>query len=290
MVLSESIRKTVFEAQKNEITEHFIYKRLSHIVKDPSNKEALKHISDDELRHYHVWKKYTKEDVKPNKLKVWKYFMISRILGLTFGTKLMESGEKKAQINYETLSRFIPEAGKIKKDEQQHEHKLICLINEERLKYIGSVVLGLNDALVELTGAMAGFTLALQNSRLVALTGLITGVAASLSMSASEYLSAKTEKSKKDPIKSSVYTGIAYILTVMFLISPYFIFKNVYFSLCVTIFNAILVIFLFTFYISVAQEISFKRRFFEMVAVSLGVTALTFCIGLIIKNFLNVGI
>lgn len=152
----------------------------------------------------------------------------------------------------------------------------------------GSVVLGLNDALVELTGAMAGFTLALQNTRLVALTGLITGVAASFSMAASEYLSARAESGKKDPVKASVYTGFSYVLTVLFLIFPYLVFENIYFCLGFTIFNALLVIFLFTFYVSVAQDVPFKRRFFEMAAVSLGITALTFGIGLIIKIFLNV--
>lgn len=62
-----------------------------------------------------------------------------------------------------------------------------------RLSYMSSVVLGLNDALVEFTGALAGFTLALNEPRLVALTGSITGVAAALSMAASEYLSTKSD-------------------------------------------------------------------------------------------------
>ncbi|MDI6704563.1 MAG: VIT1/CCC1 transporter family protein [bacterium] len=82
------------------------------------------------------------------------------------------------------------------------------------------MVLGLNDALVELTGALAGFTFALQNTRVVAMAGLITGVAASLSMTTSEYLSTKSEGGAKSPFKASVYTGSAYVLTVMFLIFP----------------------------------------------------------------------
>ena len=51
------------------------------------------------------------------------------------------------------------------------------MIDEEKLKYIGAVVLGMNDALVELTGTLAGLTLALQNEKLVGVAGLITGVA-----------------------------------------------------------------------------------------------------------------
>jgi VIT1/CCC1 family predicted Fe2+/Mn2+ transporter len=86
--------------------------------------------------------------------------------------------------------------------------KLISLIDEERLKYVSSMVLGLNDALVELTGALTGLTLALQNPRLIAIVGFITGIAASMSMAASEYLSTKQEDTEKNPLKASVYTGL----------------------------------------------------------------------------------
>jgi VIT1/CCC1 family predicted Fe2+/Mn2+ transporter len=95
------------------------------------------------------------------------------------------------------------------------------LLDEELLRYAGSIVLGLNDALVELTGALAGFTLALQNTRLIALTGLITGVAAALSMAASEYLSTRSEGGGRSPLRASLYTGTAYIITVFLLILPY---------------------------------------------------------------------
>jgi|SRR3989344_1671288 len=287
-MLDSKIKKTILTAQKNEITEHFIYSRLSKSIKDPNNKKVLKHISDDELRHYNIWKKYTKEEVKPNSFKIWKYYLISRIFGITFGIKLMEKGEENAQETYDKISKSIPAAKKIIKDEDQHEKKLIGMIDEERLRYVGSIVLGLNDALVELTGALAGFTLALRNTRLIAATGLITGVAASLSMAVSEYLSTKSEEGVKNPIKASVYTGIAYVITVIFLILPYLVIKNVFTALGFTMLNAIIVIFLFTFYISVAKGLSFKRRFLEMALISLGVAALTFGIGFLIKIFFNI--
>ena len=156
-----------------------------------------------------------------NRWKVFFYFWISRILGITFGIKLMERGEERAQINYEIIARKIPKASQIIADEHAHEQELIGLIEEERLNYVGSIVLGLNDALVELTGALAGFTFALQNTRLIALAGLITGIAASFSMAASEYLSTKSEGSGERALKSSIYTGAAYIVTVILLILPY---------------------------------------------------------------------
>ena len=288
-MLDKETKKAVLTAQKNEITEHFIYEKLSQSIKDPHNKKILKHISSDELKHYNFWKKYTHENVKPDKLKIWKYFFISRILGLTFGIKLMERGEEQAQVTYEKISKFVPDAKSIVKDEDEHEKQLINLIDEERLRYVGSMVLGLNDALVELTGALAGLTLALQNTRLIAMTGLITGIAASLSMASSEYLSTKSEDAK-NPFKASIYTGSAYVLTVLFLIFPYLLFTNFYFCLGFTILNAITVIFIFTFYISVAKDVSFRNRFFEMTIISLGIAALTFGIGFLIRIFFNVDV
>jgi len=283
-------KKTILTAQRNEITEHFIYEKLSQSIRDPHNRNVLKRISSDELKHYNFWKKYTHEDVKPDKVKLWKYFSISRIFGITFGIKLMERGEEQAQLTYEKISKFVPDAKSIVTDEDEHEKQLIDLIDEERLRYVGSMVLGLNDALVELTGALAGLTLALQNTRLIAMTGLITGIAASLSMAASEYLSTRTEEGAKNPFKASVYTGSVYVITVLFLIFPYLVFTNFYFCLGLTISNAVIVIFIFTFYISVAKDISFRNRFFEMALISLGIAALTFGIGFVIRISLNVEI
>ncbi len=287
-MLNEEVEKIILNAQRNEITEHFIYEYLARSVKDIHNREVLKRIADDELRHYNFWREYTHKDVKPSRLNIWKYSLISRIFGITFGIKLMEKGEEKAQAIYERISESLPEARSIVKEEDEHEGKLMSLIDEEGLRYVGSMVLGLNDALVELTGALAGFTFALENTRLIAMTGLITGVAAALSMATSEYLSTKSEGNSKNPLKAALYTGVAYILTVLFLIAPYLLLIDAYVCLSSTIVNAIIVIFLFTFYISVARDLPFKRRFLEMTIISLGIAAVTFMIGSLIKTVLNV--
>ena len=194
----------------------------------------------------------------------------------------MEKGEELTQVNYEKISQDLPEVKKLIKDEDEHEQSLIEMINEEKLEYIGSMVLGLNDALVELTGALAGFTLALGDTRLIALTGGIMGIAASLSMATSGYLSARAD-GKKNPLKSSIYTGMAYVLTVVILIAPYLLSENPYIALGITLASVILIILLFTFYTSVAKNIPFKQRFLEMVGISLGVAIFTFGIGYAVR-------
>lgn len=290
MAISREIREKLLRFQKDEITEHHIYMRLARTVRSPENRRILKKIAADELRHYHDWRTHTQQDVKPDKLKIWKYYLISRILGFTFGVKLMERREGDAQDNYEQLRGTIQEADAIVRDEKKHETALLQLLDEERLRYTGSIVLGLNDALVELTGALAGLTLALQNTRLIALTGLITGIAAALSMAASEYLSTKSEETAKNPVRASIYTGGAYVVTVFVLILPYLILENFYTCLGLTLVAAALIIGFFNYYISVAKDVPFKRRFFEMTGLSLGVATLSFFVGFIIRSLLGVDI
>ena len=269
--------------QKNEITEHLIYSKLAKATKDKHNAEVLERIGNEEKVHYEIWRSYTKTEVQPNYFKVKWFYYISKILGITFGIKLMESGEKNAQGVYSKHLTDIPAAKKIMDEETVHEQELIGLIDEERLKYVGSIVLGLNDALVELTGALAGFSLALQSTHTIAKVGLITGIAATFSMAASDYLSKKADNTEKSALKSATYTGLAYLVTVILLVFPYLIISNYLISLGLTLFIAILIIFGFNYYISVAKDLNFKRRFAEMALISLVVTVITFGIGFLIK-------
>ena len=288
MLQEESIGPIIETFQRIEITEHHIYKRLARSIKNKENSEILDQIADDELRHYHDWKKYTQREIKPNMWDVWKYYLISRIFGFTFGIKLMERGEEKAQENYGKLVGKVPGIEKWIHEEEVHEQKLLAMLDEERLRYAGSVVLGLNDALVELTGALAGLTLALQNVRLIALSGLITGIAASLSMAASEYLSTRSEVTEKQPVRAAIYTGIAYIITVTLLVLPYLLIPNYIVDLAITLTVAVLIIAVFNYYISVAKDEPFRSRFLEMAGLSLGVATFSFIIGYFIRLWLGV--
>jgi len=290
MEINDTLRKQILKYQQNEITEYHIYTKLAKFVDSKENQKVLLQIADDEHRHYGLWKDYTGQEVKPNRLKIGFFVLISRLFGFTFGIKLMERGEEDAQENYDKLLQHFPEVDEIIQDENDHEDALVGMLNEERLHYIGSIVLGLNDALVELTGALAGLTLALQNTRLIALTGLITGIAASLSMAASEYLSTKTEDTHRHPLKASVYTGTAYILTVSMLILPYLLLSNYFYCLALTMFVAVLIIAFFNYYVAVVDEVSFKKRFLEMAGLSFGVAAFSFLIGFLIRQFISIDI
>jgi VIT1/CCC1 family predicted Fe2+/Mn2+ transporter len=282
--------QTLISMQKGEITEHHIYKKIASAQKDPHNREVLERISQQEMGHYAIWKGYTHQDVAPATLRIWFYYLTARIFGITFAIKLLEGVEKRAEGYDQALLDKIPETRQILINEQNHERDLIALIDEERLKYVGSVVLGLNDALIEFTGTLAGLTFAIQNSQIIAVVGLIMGVAASLSMGASEYLSQRSDGGPTNPLKAAVYTGGAYVITVALLILPFLLLSSPYYALVITLAGAIIIIFLFTFYISVAKDLPFWKRLGEMLLISLGIAAISFIIGILIRTVFHVNV
>jgi VIT1/CCC1 family predicted Fe2+/Mn2+ transporter len=286
--MKEETIRLILQMQKDEITSSILYRKLAKRTKNEVTKQKLNEIAQDEKKHYTFFKSITNKDVKPQYLKIQVMLFFAIIFGLTFTAKLLEKGEMDAQDIYDQLEEEVKGIRQIIEDEERHEHELINEFNEERLKYVSSIVLGLNDALVELTGALAGLTFALADAKTVALAGLITGVAAAFSMASSEYLATKQEESHQEALVASLYTGSAYIIAVILLIIPYLIGINIYVSLGIMIATVILIILVFNFYISVAKDLNFKKRFFEMVTISLGVSFISFIFSFIIKATLGV--
>lgn len=288
MSVSQKSMDIIARMQQNEIDEYNIYRKIAKQLFRKKNANpnvaVLTRIADEELQHYKTWRTYTRKTKTPNRLKVFWYALIARIFGFTFAVKLMERGESGAQEEYALLEAEIPESVQIRQQEEEHEHALLSMLDEERLKYVGSMVLGMNDALVELTGSLAGFTFALQNSKLVALSGLIVGISATFSMAASEFLSAKSE-GRTDAFKSCCYTGVAYLITVALLILPYLLIPNHLVALFIMIAIVLAEIAAFSYYIAVARDERFVKNFATMGILSSIATILSFVIGWIAKVY-----
>lgn len=287
--LSPSVLKRVLEFQQAELDSSVAYEVIAQRQTNQENRETIRAIARAERSHYEILKRYTGQELKPNRFKIAKIKLMQRILGETFTIKYFENMEDFNARDLESIAKEIPEAVTIIADEEEHEERLMKMIDEERLQYIGSMVLGLNDALVELTGTIAGLTFALANTRLVALSAIITGVSATLSMAASNYLAERADGNEK-ALVSSVYTGIAYLITVALMVLPYLLLPN---ELYLTAFIAmlvivILIIAIFNYYISVVHDVPFLKRFGEMATISLGVAAISFGIGLLAKSLLGI--
>jgi VIT1/CCC1 family predicted Fe2+/Mn2+ transporter len=279
---------------KDEFKDFTIYNELKKFEKDKNFRKILEKLSKQELKHYKFWISIsTRKKYSINKLEILFFRIIRTIFGLTFTLKFLENHEKDVIKSYKNYLKKLKGKTKTKlkqiiKDEEFHENQLIKKVNEERVRYLGASILGLNDGLVELTGALAGLTAAFQNSFIVAISALIAGIAASMSMAASSYLQAKTEM--KNPGKSAYYTGISYISVVLLLVLPYFLLSNIYLALIFSIFIAISVVSLTSFYISVLFERKYKKELVEMFVLSLGIAFITFLIGSLAKIFFKIEI
>ncbi len=288
-LLSQKTLEILVKSQVDEETDSLIYAFMSKKEKDPKNKKILEKMSNEEKDHAQMWKSLTKKDVKPKLALIFWYKILTIVMGFTFVLKLIQSGETNASSKYADIIAEVPEAKKASEDELRHEHELIEMLDEERLQYVGAMVLGLNDALVELTGTIAGLSFALMNTRIVALSGIITGISATLSMAASNYLAERAENNP-NAMKSSIYTGVAYLITVALLVLPYLIFpEDMWAGALITMLITVLFIILFfNYYISVAKDLPFMKRFLEMAGISLTVATISFVIGILVKKFLGI--
>ncbi len=291
--MATKLQRQLLSLQRMEATEGEIYRRLAKKQKNPSNKKILLQIAEEEGRHEAVLAEATGQTVKPMMRKVWFHSQLAWIFGLTFAVKMLERVERDASTEYRKLGY-----DDLADEEDSHEERLIGLLEEGRLDYIGSVVLGMSDALIELTGALAGLTFAFANLNLVALAGLVTGIAAAFSMGASEYLSTRSEKKDTNPLTAAFFTWIAYLLTVFLLVAPYLIISPdtapVYglephvLALACTLIIGIVVIASFNFYVSVVEEVSFLHRFAEMAGLLFVVSLISFGIGVVLSNWMGI--
>lgn len=289
LVLTPAMRNKLIRLQQDEANGTLLYRELARVEKNPKMVTVLERLARDEHEHWHILQDVTQNtSIRPDRWKVKWQVWFARLLGITFTLKWLERDETKMSKIYEQLGGEFPLLLKLKASEDEHEHVLLEMLDDEHLSYMGAIVLGLNDALVELTGALAGLTFALGNSRLIAMTGLITGLSAAMSMAASGFLAAREEESSnKHPLKSALYTGVAYVITVILLIMPYLLMPGAHpmIALGCMLAIALVIIAVFNYYVSVARTVPFKSRFWEMAGISLTVTAISFLIGVALNHF-----
>ena len=306
MELDAATLKQVLRFQYLELTEARIYEKLAKREKNAHNRKVLQQIADDEVRHYKFWKDYSGQEVASSRLRVAWFSLLARLLGITFCVNLLERDEVNIAAEYRNILDVIPAARPIMEEEEAHEQHLLAMLDEERLRYTGSIVLGLNDALVELTGALAGLTFAFQNLQqnlqLVALAGLVTGIAAAMSMAASEFLATRTEADNRNPLRAAFYTGIAYLVTVFLLVLPYLYLASqphaaplwglsvLHQALGATLLIGVGIVAAFNYYVSVAQHQPFRRRFIEMCSISGGVALLSYGVGVLLRGWFNISV
>ncbi len=280
----------------NELTEHVMYHELAQMERNPENRAALERLSAQEKMHYEFWQSLLPE-AKAKKIRA-RWYTVANIsflrivFGVTFITKLLETHEKDAQEKYQSIAAAIPPShaarfAQIIEDEKSHERELIAQLREKRVSYIGFVVLGLADAIVEITGVHAGF-LGVTGSTLIAgVAGVIVGFSAAISMGSAGYLQAK-----QDPGKSAIISGFitwaSYFCSVVLLALPYFLIRVMIPAFITSTSVGILLVAAFTFYGAVVFDRKFWREFFETVGLMLGTALATFILGIIVGTVFHI--
>jgi vacuolar iron transporter family protein len=290
--ISEAVRSRLLALQRSEITEHHVYAKLAERAQG-TNRTVLEQIAADELRHYGQFKAITGSDVKPDRLKMTFYSLCTSVFGFTFGIKLMEQGEKRAAEAYRLLQGNLPALVQVIEDESRHERALIAAIDEEKLSYMGSMVLALNNSIQEFSGIAAGLTFAMQtNARAIGVTILISGLAATLAMSASEYLSQKAEanasaEGRRSPWKAVLYAGGIYLFIVLAIVLPYFFIGSCHAALTTALCGVGLILAVFTFFMAVVKGLRYRTVLLEALGVALAVVAASFLIGTAARSALG---
>ncbi len=297
-------QKIYIDNATNELTEHIVYAKLARMEKKPGNRAALEKLSAQEKAHYDFWKTLATEsmglsaqdgkfEIKARWYTVASITFLRATLGVTFITKFLESHEEDAVQKYQGLTAMIPAEHKARfaeiiEDEKAHERAFIDQLKETRVSYMGFIVLGLADAIVEITGVHAGF-LGVTGSTLIAgVSGIIVGFAAAISMGSAAYLQAKQDV-EKSAVVSAFATGFAYFFSVILLALPYFLIRTMITAFTLSTGVGIVLIAGFTFYGAVVFDRKFWREFAEAAGLMLATAFATFIWGTIIGKIFNIG-
>jgi VIT1/CCC1 family predicted Fe2+/Mn2+ transporter len=274
----------------DEYNDYAVYKRLAgyRTPKDSKLSLALNRLAQTEYGHYEFWKKFI-PDFQP-KLNTWKVnliLLLRTIFGVTFAVRYLERHESVVIDYYNSIANLIPQEDKqffetMLSDEQEHEKQFSEEVESSAVRYISFVVLGLADALVEITGIHAGSLGIYNSTQLAGLAGIIAGAAASLAMASAAFAQAKQGFSGSARL-SAVYTGVSYFVTAVILASPYFLTRIMAEALSASLVLAVIIVALTTLYSSIISDKPFRRDFIEILSIMFGTTLVLYVLGYVIR-------
>jgi len=274
----------------DELLDHELYARLAARERNERNRKLLEELARDELRHHLFWSKLA-GPVRlglRDRLKLRLLLSLSRLAGKTFTIKLLERGEAATIGEYrraaaELGGELAAELAKVIEDEERHESELAGSLDELAVRQLGSIALGVSDAIIELTGVLAGFAGYTGSPLQVAAAGLIVGVSAALSMAAAAYSQAKHERGKS-PRTAAAFTGLFYMLTVLALVAPLLLGAPASIGVALSLACALAILAAFSFYSAVVMERPFLREYLENAAVIMAVSLVGYAFGQIVKE------
>jgi VIT1/CCC1 family predicted Fe2+/Mn2+ transporter len=300
------VQATLDQVAKTAASEEYlgsaVYHRLaeSHRLRKREHARKLaavfEQLSRTERSHYEFWRGYSAERTEP-RVSRWKFYgivVMEAVLGATFAIRFLEKHERTRLERYGPIEKLIPEASKpafeqILKEEQEHQATLASQIDSTVLKYMSFVVLGLADAIVEISGIHAG-SLGIYNSTvLTGLAGIVAGAAASISMASAAFAQAK-QGFQGSPKVSAAITGVSYFVTAVFLAAPYFLIHSAAEAMLTSLAVAAAVLAFTSYYNSIISGARFLRDFMELAGTMLGATLALLILGAAIRAYFGITI
>lgn len=268
---------------KRTLRAYILYSALAKSEKSAEFRAILSELAETSQEQFRFWAKKSGirgDEIAVSGLTIFRYRLMRKILGLTLTAEYI-LGRKRKRINdYKTYCKTctVEEDYKTIEVFVQRMHAVVEGIEEDRVVFFSNIILGFNDALIAQTGALVGFSFALYDTKLIIIAGLITGISASLSMTASAFLQARHEDGK-NPYRAAVFTGVSYLVIATLLTMPFVFIPHIYMALIAM--GAVVsgLILLVSFYSAVILHRTYRSRFVEIFALSLGVAILTFSIG-----------
>ncbi len=279
------LQKVARVRMSDEWSDYTLYGRLAKTVDSGSPfADVLKKLSSTEHGHYEFWRKYVpEEEPKFPTLKLYWVLFLRRFFGLTFATRYLDRHEAKVVVEYERMAPLIPEADRpafdeMVADEKDHEKAFALKVESAAVQYISFVVLGLADALVEISGIHAGWLGLFEKTEIAGLAGVIAGGAASLAMASAAFAQAK-QGFQGSARRSAIYTGVFYFITAVMLATPYFLTSSMILALFSSLTLAVVILAITTWYSIVIQQKPFLKDFLEILAILFGATIVVFGLG-----------
>ncbi|ASJ17302.1 rubrerythrin family protein [Thermococcus chitonophagus] len=222
------VEKLALGFYDDEYSDSVLYAELAKFEKDPKIKQEFLRLSRIEAKHAKFWHDFlVKRGIKPGRPKVRRVTIfvvkiLRKLLGPGVVASLLEMGENSAIQKYfkflnEHFSEFSSEEMETLKsiilDELEHEKFFYESKKKFHVENIRDFVLGMNDGLVEILGAVTGLSAVYPYSpRLVGISGLIVGVAGALSMAIGALISVRSQRQVSESIRERT--------KVLFKVSP----------------------------------------------------------------------
>ncbi len=281
---------------EDEYLDFILYDRLSKRVRGNSSfSDALQQLSITEKRHYEFWKKFLPEgEPKYSRAKLLLVMLFYRVFGITFAIRYLERHEYRTIEEYKSVESLVPAEDRadfdaVIRDEEEHEKEFSKRVESASVRYISFIVLGLADALVEISGIHAGSLGIYEVTEYAGLAGIIAGGAASLAMASAAFAQAK-QGFQGSARLSAVYTGVSYFVTAIFLATPYFLTHVMVYALGASLVLAVIILAMATYYSSVISGKAFPREFAEILAILFAATVALFFFGNFIRNAIGITI